>query len=76
MMKSGFYCTNLKQNESIKLLKVLFKHIFTINGPNMAIMMSIFFPIIVPILPKLQTCVGNGMSKGARKRAAEMWIEN
>ena len=37
MMKSGFYYTDLKQKKSIKLLKVLFKYIFTTNGPRMTI---------------------------------------
>ena len=43
LSKSGFYCTNLKQINSRKLSKVLFKHLFTINGSTNAI----FIPIII-----------------------------
>ena len=33
-MKSGFYCTKMKQKKSIKPLKVLFKYISPIFGLN------------------------------------------
>ena len=39
--ESGFYYINLKRINSRKLLKVLFKHISPINGPKMAIIISI-----------------------------------
>ena len=32
---TGFYCTDRKQINSRKLLKVLFKHVFPINRPQM-----------------------------------------
>ena len=44
--KSGFYCTNLRQNNSRKLWKVLFKHLSPINGPKMAIIISECVPMI------------------------------
>ena len=34
IMKSGFYCTNLEQINSRKLLNLFFKHISSINGPR------------------------------------------
>ena len=43
VMKSGFYGTKLKQINSMKLLKVLFKHIPPINCSIMAIIITIFF---------------------------------
>ena len=46
IMKSGFYCTNLQQINSRKILKVVFKHMFTINGQQNAIII----PIIVPMI--------------------------
>ena len=36
----------MKQNKTIKLLKVLFEFIFTINGPKNAIIISMIFPMI------------------------------
>ena len=45
-MKSGFYYTKNEAEKSIKLLKVLSKYIFTINGPKMAIIIAILFPMI------------------------------
>ena len=49
-MKSGFYDTNLKQINSRKLSKVLFKHMSTINCPKMTIIIPICFPMIFPML--------------------------
>ena len=46
IMKSGFYCTNLKQIDSRKLLDLLFKHMFTINGFKMAISIPIMYPMV------------------------------
>ena len=46
IMKSGFYCTNLKQINFRKLLNLLFKHISPMNGPEMAIIIPICFPMI------------------------------
>ena len=43
IMKSGFYCTNLKQINSRKLLNLLFKHISPINDPKNAILIPISF---------------------------------
>ena len=47
IMKSAFYCTNLKQINSRKLLNSLFKYISTINGQRMPIMIPICFPMIL-----------------------------
>ena len=41
IIKSNFDGTNLKQINSRKLLKVLFEHMFTIDGPNIAIIIPI-----------------------------------
>ena len=46
IMTSGFYCTNLEQTNSRKLLKVLFKHMSPINAPKMAILIPICFPMM------------------------------
>ena len=46
IMKSGFSCTNLKQINSWKLLKVLSKHIPPINDFKNAIIIAICFPMI------------------------------
>ena len=55
-IKSEFYCTNLEQINSRKLLKVLFKHIFTINDSKMAIIipniLPMTFPMIFPMRPR------------------------
>ena len=55
-MKSGFYYTKLERNESIKLLKILFKHICIIKLPKMAIIILVIarwfsydFPMIFPL---------------------------
>ena len=47
IMKSGFCYTKMKRNKSIKLFKILFKYIFTILGPKMAIIITILFPMIL-----------------------------
>ena len=47
IMKSGFYCTKLEQINSRKLLNLLFKHIFPINDPNMAMIIPILFVVII-----------------------------
>ena len=36
IMKSGFYSSKSKQNHSLELLNLLFKHIFRKNDPKMA----------------------------------------
>ena len=48
IMKAWFYDTNLEQinSRSRKLLKVLFKPISPINGPKIAIIIPIYFPMI------------------------------
>ena len=43
IMESGVYCTKMKQNKSIKLLKVLFKYTFLIKWQNNAIIISVNF---------------------------------
>ena len=53
VMKSLFYCTNLKPINSRKLLKVLFKHISPINDPKVAIISLIsflWFPHDFPVI--------------------------
>ena len=63
-MKSGFYCTNLKQINSRKLLNLLFKHMFTINGPKMAIIIPIIFQPISPTKVGYEVCGVGGREKG------------
>ena len=46
IMRSKFYCTNLEQINSRKLLNLLFKHISPINDQQIAIIVSILFPMI------------------------------
>ena len=46
-MKSGFYCTNLKQINSRKLLKVVFKYIFTIDDQKIALIIPRNSPMVL-----------------------------
>ena len=49
IMKSGFYYTKNEAEKSIKILKIWFKYIFTINSPKIAMSITVFFydfPII------------------------------
>ena len=46
IMKSGFYCTNLKQINSRKLLNPLFTHIFPTNDLKTAIIIWMFRSMI------------------------------
>ena len=67
--ESGFYCTNLRQINSRKLLNILFQHMSPINGPKITrinpiirpIFVPIFFPMICPITslppPYPQKCI-------------------
>ncbi len=42
----GILLYQIEAEKTITLLKVLFKYIFTMNGPKMAIIITINFPII------------------------------
>ena len=43
IMKSGFYCTKMKQINSRKLLNLLFKYIVAINDPKITIIIPMSF---------------------------------
>ena len=50
IMKSGFYYTNPKREKSIKPLNPLFEYNFTIQLPNIAIIIMVIFPITFPMI--------------------------
>ena len=65
-MKSGFYYTNPERKNPIKPLNQLFKYNFTIKLPQMAILIMVFFRMIL-----LESASVRQLSKDASISEAE-----